>query len=300
MLLPKPVDKVANRVSRILHEVRAERGRREVAHRVGLGLERSRWSLKLVAPGLDGSVFDDVETKADGHRTLDPGDANLTIALGAMAVAGREHRARHEDRKVELGADVQMPGVDVAGPFGGRQDIELTRLVRRDTHGSAERLERNPNRGAQRSALTVAEIEVADVRLREVFGQEAEARDQAGPAPFERAQLQHLHFEDVARLRSPDVDRTRERVQAIEVQTGQRRGRRSGLYLSVSDLHRLEMNDVPGLDFNRRCEAVVPLVVNLPALDRMFRATHLSSPQPEWKKTAAERRRVPQARPNDR
>jgi hypothetical protein len=37
------------------------------------------------------------------------------------------------------------------------------------------------------------------------------------------------------------------------------------------------MDDVSRSDFNRRLEAVVPFVVNLPALDRMFPGSHLSS-----------------------
>jgi hypothetical protein len=45
-----------------------------------------------------------------------------------------------------------------------------------------------------------------------------------GPAPLQGTQLEHLDLEDIARLRPLDKDRAGERIQAVEIEAGQRRG----------------------------------------------------------------------------
>ena len=152
----------------------------------------------------------------------------------------------------------------------------LARLVGGDAHGAAEGLQRDADVIAERGIAAVAQVEVADIGIGEVRGQQAETRDQARPAPLQRAQLEHLDLEHVARLCALDKDRTRQRVETVEVQARQCRGGCARLDLSIRDLVGLEMDYVAGLDLDRRPKTVVPLVVDLAPLDRMLHANHAS------------------------
>src|SRR5205807_9917329 len=127
--------------------------------------------------------------------------------------------------QAESGPHVEVSGVDVAGARGRRKNVQRNRVVGGDAHGAAKGLEWNPDVLSQLGVLSVAEVEVAEVGLAEVVGEQAEARDSAGPAPLERFEREHLDLENVARLRPADVNRAGEGVEAVEVELGQGRGR---------------------------------------------------------------------------
>src|SRR2546425_5927901 len=65
---------------------------------------------------------------AEAHRAggahLHGGDADLAVALGEVAVAGREQRALHRDREQQLRALTELLHVEVAPVLSGRQRAE--------------------------------------------------------------------------------------------------------------------------------------------------------------------------------
>jgi hypothetical protein len=63
----------------------------------------------------------------------------------------------------------------------------------------------------------VPQIEVADIRLREVLGQQPETGNDTGPAPFQRLQAEDFDIENVTGLGALDVDRPGKRVQLGKV-----------------------------------------------------------------------------------
>src|SRR5262245_55696632 len=129
LLAAEPDDHVAHSVLRVFHKIRPNRGGYEVALLVELGLDGAGCRVELEAPRSQAAAFHHVEAQAELHRALDPGDADLAVALGGVAVAGRKQRAWHEHRQVQLGADIQVARIDIAAGFGGRQHGVRARLV---------------------------------------------------------------------------------------------------------------------------------------------------------------------------
>src|SRR5439155_6988808 len=111
----QPLDQVTDGVLGVLHQVGAQRGGGEIATLVGPGLKRPGRCLELVAPGAKALTLLDVEAEAESHRALDPGHADLPVALRCVAVPGREVRAGHEDGQGEPGPDLAVARVDVSG-----------------------------------------------------------------------------------------------------------------------------------------------------------------------------------------
>src|SRR5437773_2700579 len=88
-----------------------------------------------------------------------------------MTVARGEQRARHKNGQVELGPGGQMPGVDVAGALGRRQDVDRPFFVGRHAHGSAKRRDGDVHdvagvdldHGRQRVVPLVVELVASDL-----------------------------------------------------------------------------------------------------------------------------------------
>src|SRR6266849_6290789 len=156
-----------------------------------------------------------------------------------------------------------MPGVDVARALCGRQRVDRSRLVGGHSHGPAEGCERNVDVIAELRGGAVAQVEIADVGVGEVGGEQTETGKDRAPAPGPRLELQDLDLECVARLSAADVDRPAQRVEAVEVERPELRGRVALLQLSGRDLFGVEVDHVSGVDLHGRRKRVVPLEVEL-------------------------------------
>src|SRR5207249_4509077 len=121
--------------------------------------------------------------------------------------------------------------------------------------------------GPQLGGGPIAEVEVADVGVRKVRGQQAQARQQRRPAPSTRLQLEDLDLECVPRFGAVNVDRPAQRIQPVEVELAQLGGRVALLDLARRHLLGVEVDDVARRDLHRRFQRVVPLVVELVATD---------------------------------
>ena len=166
-----------------------------------------------------------LELQRHVDRAFDRRAADLAVALRRMRVADREQRALDLDRQVELDAFGDVARVHVAADVARRNDAVQARLGRRDADGSGEGPQRHaPARPVHRRREAGVVVPVMQPRVGELVGEQAEARDVAGPAPARRAQRQHRDLERVARLRAVDLDRAGDRVDAAEVEL--RRDRR--------------------------------------------------------------------------
>src|SRR6202162_3177038 len=93
----------------------------------------------------------------------------------------------------------------------------------------------------------------------EVVSQEAQARQEGSPSPGAGLELEDLDLQRVAGLGALHVDGPSQRVEAVEGQRAELRGRGSFLQLPRGHLFRVEMHDVARLDLDRRGNRVVPL-----------------------------------------
>src|ERR1700722_5291993 len=77
----------------------------------------------LGARGRELHVLAQMEFEGAGEGRLDRRQANLAVALHAVAVAGREQRAPKEDREIGRGANAELLVFHVAaeGPWLGRR-----------------------------------------------------------------------------------------------------------------------------------------------------------------------------------
>ena len=152
------------------------------------------------------------------HRRLDRGPAHLAVALGRVAVADREPGAVVEDRQEQRRARGQVAGVHVAAVDVGRDRRERPR-PRRDAQLAAERDDRDADAGEELGPLPDRR-QAGDLvgRIRELVGEQPEARDRRGPAPVGRLEVEQLDLERVAGLRTVDRDGPVDLVDAREVE----------------------------------------------------------------------------------
>src|SRR6185295_10541408 len=108
-----------------------------------------------------------------------------------------------------------------------------------------------------------AQIEMPDVGLVEVLGQQAEAGYDAGPPPLQRFEAHDVDREPVAWLRTLDVDWPGERIQLREIHLTERRGRAAWRHLVVGDFGGLAVHRIARFDLDGGRVALVPLVVDL-------------------------------------
>ena len=162
------------------------------------------------------------------------------------------------DRQVERRALHELSRVHVPPEASGRHDRHLLRARGTDAHRPEERLDRDRDVVAQIRELAVREVEDADVGIREVVGQQAEAGDDDGVAPAARLHLEDLDRQRVARLGSFDEHRSRQRVDAIPIERGDGLGGRVRRDLVVAHVTRLVDDRVAALDREHRLVLDVP------------------------------------------
>src|SRR5690606_12373044 len=118
---------------------------------------------------------------------------------------------------------------------------------------AGERPRGQPNAGQE---LHVACVVAGDVeeRLRELLGQQAEAGDDAGPAPARFLEVEELDDESVARFGPVDMNWAGHRVHLREVEAADV-GRGGALReLPAGGVDGLELEDLPRLGAQRRPE----------------------------------------------
>ena len=115
----------------------------------------------------------------------------------------------------------EVAGVHVAAVHVGR-DRRQRPCRRRHADHATERRDGDPDAGPELHPVGPGlEARHLVERIREVVGQEAEARDRRGPAPVGGLELEQVDLERVARLRAVDRDGPGDLVDAVEVQRGE-------------------------------------------------------------------------------
>jgi hypothetical protein len=213
----------------------------------------------VVLRSVDANVLAHAEPKRHVHRGFDRRAAYLAVTLGCVRVAEREEGPLDPDREVERGAGIEVLRVHVAAPARGRDDRMRPRLRRRHPERAREGAER------QRDAVGEAHAIVGDLRdpqpwVRELVGQQSEARDDRRPAPVRRLELEQLDGKRVSWFGSLDVDRAADRVDLREIERRDVGGGRVADDLLVRGVADVEDDHLAGLDLQRGLERVVPRV----------------------------------------
>src|SRR5205823_8710063 len=107
---------------------------------------------------------------------------------------------------------------------------------------------------------TIAKGEVANVGVREIGCEQAQARDHSGPAPGSRPQVQDFDLQYVSRYGAFHEYWAAKGVQLVEVKLGHLGGGVTLLDRSGCDLLSSEMTDVPWLAHYRRSVRLLPLL----------------------------------------
>ncbi|MDT7792200.1 MAG: hypothetical protein QOD59_1636, partial [Mycobacterium sp.] len=115
--------------------------------------------------------------------------------------------------------------------------------------------------GHELGRVALGEVEVADVRVREVLRQQPELGQHRRPAPRTGAQLEDLDLERVARPGALDVDGAEQVVERVEVEL-RLLVRPAVLHLAVPGHPDVEVDRVTGIDAQRGLEPGVPFVVD--------------------------------------
>ena len=139
-----------------------------------------------------------VEADVDLAGDLDAGEADLAVAHRRVHVADREHPARLAHREVDPRALAVQVVVEVAAVLPGEPVRELL-AVGRDADDADHRLRREAH-AVVHPDLAVAHVEEPRQRRLHLLDQLAEARDERRDAPFDRAHVEDLGDERVARL----------------------------------------------------------------------------------------------------
>src|SRR5204862_3569025 len=140
---------------------------------------------------------------------------HFAVALRAVAVADFEERAGNEYRNVQRASDDQLAVVEIAGVPARRIAADASELRRRrNTHAPVERLQGNDDAGSELGGHRLR-VQVQNLHA---GGSIAVLRDEpvapvVGVVDGE-VDRQHLHLEDVARLRALDEDRAGQNVAA--------------------------------------------------------------------------------------
>src|SRR5262245_50543297 len=187
-----------------------------------------------------------------------------------MGVPDGEDRTIDLDREVELRPFRDVTGVHVPADIPGRNDAVEAGGRGRDSDGPGEGPEgyattRSVHRGSEARIV----VPVVQPGLRELIAEQAESRDVPRPAPAGGAERQHAHLQRVARLGAVDVHRTRDRVDAGQVELFQLRRRGGGRELPGRGVERFEMHGLARRDLQRRRKRVVPSVVNVLLVNRV-------------------------------
>ena len=171
--------------------------------------------------------FSSREAQRHVHRRLQPGHADLAVALAAVRVAGREQRAVDLDRQVQRGPAHELARVHVPAEAAGRHDRRRGPGRRADAHRPHERRQRDRDLVAEARVVARGDVEDLQVRVGEVVGQQPEPGQDRGPAPAARLDVEDLHHERVAGRGALDRDRAGERIHAVPVEPVDHARRRS-------------------------------------------------------------------------
>ena len=172
----QPLDHPPDGVLGAAHEIGFDAGRGEDAaggDRVGRALEGGARQSQI-AP--------EREPEAAARLGLDGRAADLAVALACVAVAGAEPRALDLDREVDRRARDELADVDVAPDARGG-------TTENGWPGPAGQTPTTPGNGAvgtlqaERVDEPVADVPVQQAGLREVFGEEPEARARSTSSP---------------------------------------------------------------------------------------------------------------------
>jgi hypothetical protein len=115
-----------------------------------------------------------------------------------VRVAAADERARNLDRQVERRTSHELARVHVSPEPAGWHDRLLRGAGGTDAHRSEEGLDRDRDVVPQVRELAVREVEDANIGIREVVEQQAEAAGDQGVASAPR-----FHVEDLDRQRVP-------------------------------------------------------------------------------------------------
>ena len=192
----------------------------------------------------------EVEADVDLAGDLDAGEADLAVAHRRVHVADREHAAGLADGEEDARAGAVPVVVEVAAVPAGEPVRELL-AAGRDADDADHRHRR------ERDAVVhlhdpVLHLEQPRQRRLHLVDQLAEAGDERRDAPLDRAHVEDLGDERVARLGALDRDRAGGAVDPREVDLGDE-------VVLAPDLAgeavvRLEGDDVAGLDLEHRLE----------------------------------------------
>ena len=108
------------------------------------------------------------------------------------------------------------------------------------------------------------------VRLGELVGEQAEARNVARPAPARRLQRQDGDFQCIAGLGAVDEDRPGHRVDESQVELLQSLGRRALRQLPGGSVPGFELHGLAGRDPDPRRELIVPAVMDVLPVNRVI------------------------------
>jgi hypothetical protein len=145
-----------------------------------------------------------------------------------VAIPDAQPSALVEDWKEQRGTRREVARVHVPAVNIGR-DRRARAVDRRHADLATERDDRHVDPGQEfRAVAHAGQTRDAQRGIREVVGQEAEARDARRPAPVRRHEVDQLDLEGIAWFGALDGDRPVDLVDAIEIEPGevlQRRGR---------------------------------------------------------------------------
>jgi hypothetical protein len=153
-----------------------------------------------------------VEAQGRVHRALDASNADLAVALGCVRVAAREEGAGVVHRKEEPAALRKVAGVHVAAERARGHDRRLHRIGGVYAHRPEEGLYGDNDVVLEMRVVAGGEVEDLEVRLGEVLLEQPEAGDDRRPAPPLGVDVEDLHLQDVAGLRTLNSDGASQRV----------------------------------------------------------------------------------------
>jgi hypothetical protein len=162
----------------------------------------------------------------------------------------------------------------MGGSRAGVPDIHVPSVARRWNHREPPGLGRcDADRADHREARhlhpreqvhpAVRNAREAQCRLREPVGQQAEARDVRRPAPCLDVELEDLDDQRVARPCALDEDRTRDRIDAGEVERRKRTRVGIGVQLAARSVFELDDDRVAGRKTDGGRDGAIPDVMGL-------------------------------------
>ena len=198
-----------------------------------------------------------------------------------MRVADGEEPAWNLHRQIEIDADGEVADVHVAAALVGRHGAEAARFGTGEADRAAEGFKRHARDARISRRRAKARVVGPDVerRLWKILRQQAEARDDRGPCPARRREVDQGRLDGVAGLGAVHIDRPGDRVDPVEVEIGDRLHAGIGRDLAAHRVDLRERNGLPRRNGRRRLASIVPghmlmAGVNGAHADRPVRSAH--------------------------